>query len=513
MAKTEETLNVQNNLYPVFLKLENLHLLIVGGGFVGTEKMTSVMNCSPDARVTVVAKEISADIRNMVIGNDNVVLLEKPFEASDLDGKDLVFAATADRSLNAEVKAEAAERGILANVADTPDLCDFYLSSIVNKGHLKIAVSTNGKSPTVAKRLKEVFNEMLPDELEQVLDNMQHIRQSLNGDFHNKVQQLNSITKVLVENQTPVETPLTVDQPPMVSDKKWKRIVTWCIFAFVFMIIGHAVLSYIPFKEIADFGKTALGNIDHGWFLLMLLTGFLAQFVDGALGMGYGVISTSILLSVGVNPAIVSSRVHSARVFSSAVSGYSHRKFGNVNKKLFKALVVPGCIGAIGGAVLAVYAKESAHIVRPILSVYTLYLGIRIITKAFAKRKKEGKIKNAGWLASAGGFMDAFAGGGWGSLVTSTLLSKAKNPRYIVGSVCLTEFFVVLSSTLTFFILLKSLPLTDIAGLIIGGLIAAPIAARLVGKIPMKYMLFAVGGLVSLSSVRILWMAVLEILK
>src|SRR5206468_1619159 len=223
---------------------------------------------------------------------------------------------------------------------------------------------------------------------------------------------------------------------------------------------------------------------------------FIAQMVDGSLGMGYGTISTTFLLAYGVPPAVVSSRVHSARVFSSGVSGYSHHRFGNINKKLFKALVIPGVIGAVIGAALAFYGQRYSTWVRIPLSLYTIYLGYYIMRKAFRKKLVQDKIKGAGSLAAAGGFMDAFAGGGWGSLVTSTLISKRKSPRYVIGSVCLAEFFVVLASSITFFIFLKSLPLADIAGLIIGGLLAAPLAARLVGKLPVKTMFIAVGSIV-----------------
>jgi uncharacterized membrane protein YfcA len=228
--------------------------------------------------------------------------------------------------------------------------------------------------------------------------------------------------------------------------------------------------------------------------------------------MGYGTISTTFLLAIGVNPAIVSSRVHSARVFSSGVSGYSHHRFGNINKKLFGALVVPGIVGALIGAALAYYAQNYSNYVRVPLSVYTLYLGYFIVRKAFKKRNPTAKVKRAGWLASAGGFMDAFAGGGWGTLVTSTLISKRRSPRYVIGSVCLAEFFVVLASSITFFILLKSIPLIDVAGLILGGLIAAPIAARLVGKLPMKTMFIAVGALVILTSLNTFWKALSALL-
>ncbi len=280
------------------------------------------------------------------------------------------------------------------------------------------------------------------------------------------------------------------------TKSKWTKIVFWSLIFFVLILCVGTVIYYAPISKLYQQSTVAIGKIDIDTFLLMLLTGFIAQMVDGSMGMGYGTISTTFLLAMGVPPAVVSSRVHSARVFSSGVGGYSHHRFGNINKKLFKALVIPGVIGAFVGATLAVYGNAYAQYIRIPLSFYTCYLGYYIIKKAFKKHQSNEKVKLAGWLASVGGFMDAFAGGGWGALVTSTLISKRKNPRYVIGSVCLAEFFVVLSSAITFFILLKHLPILEIAGLIIGGVIAAPIAARLVGKLPVKKVYIAVGLLV-----------------
>ncbi len=490
-----------NNLFPIFLKLEKLRILIVGGGNVGLEKLNAVLGNSPATKVKLVATEISDEIKALVSGLSNIQLVEKPYTTSDLADIDIAITAIDDPVISEQIVMDARVKGILINAADKPELCDFYLSSVVKKGNLKIAISTNGKSPTVGKRLKENFNEMLPEELDEVLDNMHNIRKSLNGNFSEKVHQLNEATKLLSLKQMTLEDTNKPDQ------KIWMQIVKWCLFAFVFMIVGHAFFSYFPLHRIeAEFDGISK-YIDTKTFLLMLLCGFLAQMVDGSLGMGYGTISTTFLLSMGVSPAIVSSRVHSARVFSSGVSGYSHHRFGNINKKLFKALVLPGAIGAIIGAGLAFFGQKYADQVKLPLSIYTCYLGFYIIRKAFNKTKELGKVKNAGWLATIGGFMDAFAGGGWGTLVTSTLISKRKSPRFVIGSVCLAEFFVVFCSSVTFFILLKNIPLLDVLGLIIGGLIAAPIAARLVGKLPTKAMYIAVGSLVILTSLFTLWKA------
>ena len=338
-----------------------------------------------------------------------------------MEDADIVIAAVNDITISEQIRDDAHRAGKLVNVADKPELCDFYLSSVVKKGDLKIAISTNGKSPTVAKRLKEQISEMMPDEIENVLENMQVIRKGLNGDFAAKVKHLNEITNVLAAKQ------ITIPQDKTAT-KQWQKIVGWCLLAFFFMILGHGILSYVPFNELVDGVKTIPNYVDTKPFLIMFLTGFIAQMVDGSLGMGYGTISTTFLLANGVNPAIVSSRVHSARVFSSGVSGYSHHRFGNINKKLFRSLVVPGIVGAVIGASLAFFAQKYSSYIRIPLSFYTLYLGYFILRKAFKKKQVNGKIRRAGWLATIGGFMDSFAGGGWGTLVTSTLISKEKVP-------------------------------------------------------------------------------------
>ncbi len=517
-VQTDTPAKEVNNLFPVFLKLEQLRLLIVGGGYVGMEKLGAVLSNSPATKIRLVATEISYEIKEIAATNANMQLIEKPFSEDDLQDIDVVITAINDREISSAIAGVVKAKGILVNVADKPELCDFYLGSVVKKGNLKIAISTNGKSPTVAKRLKEQLNELIPDEIERVLDNMQSIRKNLKVDFANKVRKLDEVTSVLaakeklpeagrLEEVTPV---LAAKQETLEVDLKsggpgWMKIVKFCLLAFFFMILGHAILSYIPLHQLVDGIQSVPQYIDTPTFLLMLLTGFLAQMVDGSLGMGYGTISTTFLLAQGVNPAIVSSRVHAARVFSSGVSGYSHHRFGNINKKLFKTLVIPGMIGAVIGASLSYYGQKYGSYIRIPLSIYTFYLGFFIMKKAFQKKNHQEKVKRAGWLATAGGFFDAFAGGGWGTLVTSTLMSKRRSARYVIGSVCLAEFFVVFTSSITFFILLKSIPLLDVAGLVVGGLIAAPIAARLVGKLPLKTMFILVGTFVILASLHTLW--------
>lgn len=196
--------NSGNTLFPIFLKLHELHLLIVGGGNVGLEKLEAVLRSSPATKVTLVAGEIRRpEIVEIAQHHPNLSVFTRPFQMDDLEGKDVVILATDNRSLHESIKAEARERHLLTNVADTPDLCDFYLCSIVKKGDLKIGVSTNGKSPTLAKRMREYLTETLPDtdSVQTLLDNLKAVRDKLGGDFDYKVQKLNEITRSWLEER------------------------------------------------------------------------------------------------------------------------------------------------------------------------------------------------------------------------------------------------------------------------------------------------------------------------
>ncbi|HEY4655204.1 MAG TPA: bifunctional precorrin-2 dehydrogenase/sirohydrochlorin ferrochelatase [Cyclobacteriaceae bacterium] len=184
----------QNHLFPVFLKLEELHTLLVGGGNVGHEKLTALLSSSPAARVTVVAGMIGAPLKALASSHPRVKLVMRNFRRTDLSGKDLVILATDNPELHHRIRKEASKQKILLNVADTPELCDFYLGSVVTKGNLRIGISTNGKSPTIAKRMREFFQEALPDDTETLFENMQRIRERIKGDFNEKVKILNEIT-------------------------------------------------------------------------------------------------------------------------------------------------------------------------------------------------------------------------------------------------------------------------------------------------------------------------------
>jgi precorrin-2 dehydrogenase / sirohydrochlorin ferrochelatase len=187
-----------NELFPIFLKLDRLNTLVVGGGNVALEKASALLRNSPAAQVTLVAPMFRPDTLEFLADYPQVVLCERGFELADLDGRDLVICATDNRALHEMIKETCAPRHLLCNVADTPDLCDFYLGSIVQKGDLKIAISTNGKSPTLAKRIRAFLEDVIPEEIQEGLEGMEAVRKTLKGDFQEKIRVLNELTKGVI---------------------------------------------------------------------------------------------------------------------------------------------------------------------------------------------------------------------------------------------------------------------------------------------------------------------------
>jgi len=200
MNNQSQNTNINTNpLYPIFLKLHQLNMLIVGAGYVGYEKLHFILKSSPNAQITVVAPDVADNVWALIKKYPQIKVIQRTFQPQDVEGKDLVIAATDLKELNKEVRFWAKKYGALVNVADTPDLCDFYLGAIVTRGHLKVAISTNGQSPTFAKRFRQVLEEILPQNVTNLLSNLHVIRQRLKGDFAHKVEQLNSITASLLD--------------------------------------------------------------------------------------------------------------------------------------------------------------------------------------------------------------------------------------------------------------------------------------------------------------------------
>jgi len=189
---------IQNELYPIFLKASQLNILIVGGGKVALEKLSFLLKSSPKAKVLVLSKDFDPGLLELV--NDfNVSTVKAAYNKMALKNKHIVIAATNNAEINKLIYKDAKAQEILINVADTPELCDFYLGGIVTKGHVKIAISTNGKSPTLAKRLRQFFEAIIPDDINELAENLNEYRKSIQGSFKEKVATLNNLTKEIIE--------------------------------------------------------------------------------------------------------------------------------------------------------------------------------------------------------------------------------------------------------------------------------------------------------------------------
>ena len=496
-----------NQLFPVFLKLNQLRTVIIGAGPVGLEKLTAVLNQSTQAEITIVAEDICEEVKAMADRFPQITLWHKSYQSGDLLLADIVIAATNNNTLNEEIKRDAHALKLLVNVADKPDLCDFYLGSIVKKGDLKIAISTNGKSPTIAKRLKELFNESLPDELDITLQQMSKFRNTLEGDFSAKVKKLNEVSAVLAEKAAEpavVLQAVNTVQKPVFQKFKWLLWVT--------IILSIALLFTVFWQREPAF-QSYVAEIDP-MFYWFLAGGFVFAMIDGAIGMSYGVTSTAFSLSMGIPPASASMGVHLSEVLSNGIAGWMHYRMGNVNWKLFKLLIIPGIVGAVSGAYLLSSLEHYSAYTKPFVSLYTLILGGVILSKAFnITRKGRGdKIKKIGLLGLFGGFIDAVGGGGWGSIVLSSLIAGGRNARFSLGTVKLTRFFIALMSSLTFITMLNSAHWEAVAGLVIGSALASPIAARVSNRISVKSIMVAVGIIVVLVSLRSLIQFILKVI-
>lgn len=242
--------------------------------------------------------------------------------------------------------------------------------------------------------------------------------------------------------------------------------------------------------------------------LEFMLVGFIAQLIDGALGMAYGVSSTTFLLSLGIPPAAASASVHMSEIFTTGVSGLAHWRLRNIDTKLVKKLVIPGVVGGILGAYILV--NIDGNLIKPFVSAYLLIMGIIILVKAFSPKQKLQEPRHIRLLGLVGGFFDAIGGGGWGPIVTTTLVARGNHPRATIGSVNFTEFFVTLAQSVTFILTLSFVAYWKIIlGLLLGGVIAAPIAALATKHIPLKYLMLMVGIVIILLSLRTIWLAVM----
>ena len=269
------------------------------------------------------------------------------------------------------------------------------------------------------------------------------------------------------------------------------------VFKILFGILVISAISLLTYYHETD--KTSFNNDLFFWALLF---GAVAALIDGSLGMAYGVTGTAFLLGYGISPVKAVAYIHIAEIFVSGSSGLNHWKIGNIDTKLFKKLLIPGIIGAILGALII--AKVKIPYLSIVISIYLLFMGIFLVAKAYSKIKLQFKQKNSVVipLAVTGGFVDGAGGGGWGPVVTTSLLGGKMEPKKVIGTVNASEFFINLASAVSLLFLVKVTDWEALAGLIIGGFLVAPYAARVTSKMSVKMILTFVGVLITVISLR-----------
>jgi uncharacterized membrane protein YfcA len=269
------------------------------------------------------------------------------------------------------------------------------------------------------------------------------------------------------------------------------------VFKILFGILVISAISLLTYYHETD--KTSFNNDLFFWALLF---GAVAALIDGSLGMAYGVTGTAFLLGYGISPVKAVAYIHIAEIFVSGSSGLNHWKIGNIDTKLFKKLLIPGIIGAILGALII--AKVKIPYLSIVISIYLLFMGIFLVAKAYSKIKLQFKQNNSVVipLAVTGGFVDGAGGGGWGPVVTTSLLGGKMEPKKVIGTVNASEFFINLASAVSLLFLVKVTDWEALAGLIIGGFLVAPYAARVTSKMSIKIILTFVGVLITVISLR-----------
>lgn len=289
------------------------------------------------------------------------------------------------------------------------------------------------------------------------------------------------------------------------------RIASYLVFAILMGLLLYLAYRLFLGGNIRSGSQIITDTLHDPMFWSALLVGLIAQAIDGALGMAYGITSSSFLLAVGASPAMASGATHLAEVFTSGVSGVSHLKMGNVNKKLFFSLLIPGIVGGLIGTYIL--GSIDGKALKPYISLYLLIMGLYVLSKAFRKIKARYEVNAAkvAPLALFGGFMDTTGGGGWGPIVTTSLVGAGHDPRTTIGTVNFAEFFLTVTVATALFSILDQSVWIIVAGLVVGGLFAAPFAAYITKHLKTKILLILVGSLISLISTFNLYKAFVHI--
>lgn len=276
------------------------------------------------------------------------------------------------------------------------------------------------------------------------------------------------------------------------------QVATYLVYAALLSLAGYLLFLLFGVEHERTATAIVIETLNDRAFWSAFGVGLLAQMIDGALGMAYGVTASSFLLAAGASPLTASGATHLAEVFTTGISGVSHLRMGNVNKKLFLSLVIPGVTGGLIGTY--VLGNIDGALLKPWISGYLLLMGLYVLAKAFRRIvlvKTDVRPSRVAPLALFGSFMDTTGGGGWGPIVTTSLVGAGHDPRTTIGSVNFAEFFLTIAVSAAFFSILDSSVWLTVSGLVLGGMFAAPFAAYVTRHIKTRYLLVLVGTLIS----------------
>ncbi len=297
-----------------------------------------------------------------------------------------------------------------------------------------------------------------------------------------------------------------VAQPLLFKRQKRNRLFLFLTFFLLLTITLYTIYTAETFVPLRNYLAQ-----DNYLFYWMILAGCGAEIVAGSMGMGYGVICATILLMMNVDPRAISGSIHASETITSAAGSISHFKLKNMDKELIKRLLVPAIIGTIFGALLLLYLGDEgsrwAKFTKPFIAIYTIILGVKILYNGFRGKvtNKEVKIVPLGLFA---GFVDAFTGGGWGPLVTSAFIKNGHTPRYVIGVSTFTNFAITVVSTLIFITVPEAINWRIALGLIIGGVLTAPISALVTSKLHTRKIFFIIGALIILMGLATIYKAI-----
>ncbi len=441
MNKSQKT----ESLFPVFLKPEKISILVIGEIDWALQKSETIQNRFGKVAIKIITPQLPVEIDKIRKENPEIQIIEKLLEEVDFQKIHFVFVANKSGDFP-KIRDYTKLYSVLLHIENNSEESDFVF-------HIK----NKYQHPTTSK-----FNSSQDTEIDVF-------------------EQLENTTRIA-------------------KSAKLKSNIYLSIIGFM-LLIGLLGITIYEFELYGD--VKAFLTKDHYIFFWMVLVGFVAELIAGSMGMGYGVICTTILLLLNVPPPIVSASIHSAESFTTAAGSISHYKLGNINMKLVKRLAPFAILGAIIGSLsLTYFGEHYAPIVKPLISIYTLYIGANILRKSLmtARKKQNRKRSNLNFLGLVGGFIDSFAGGGWGPLVTGSLIKDGRTPRFAVGSSTLTKFLLTITSAITFIYTIGIHHWNIVLGLLIGGIVTAPFSARLTSKLPVKKMTIFISILVIIMS-------------